>query len=348
MPAAPCGARPGGCVEPGRSGLVVVGRALPGQQPGAAAPGHQGFGRARPGRLAGLGRRSTGRRTTGRGVGRRPTSTSQPARSAAGSRPRASSLFPVVQWAERGGYEAGGHGNSVPRFHLIWGSGPGVLTPFVRRVTEHVRSGRVQVRYRHRVTELTDRRRGRHRSQRGDPGADRRRPRRAVLPDRGRRLHPGQLGGDRDLRRDRRQSRSGPAELAGRTGAGARRDALRGAGFRRRTDAGGRRPGRRPGDQPGPDVALPGGRDQPLPGLVRARHPHSVRAVPAMAGRVRPPAAGAAVPRLRLARRPAAHPGDRPDAFLVAARQEDHRARVRAVRVRSRTRTSPRSRSSCC
>ena len=34
-------------------------------------------------------------------------------------------LFPVVQWAERGGYEVGGHGNSVPRFHLIWGSGPG-------------------------------------------------------------------------------------------------------------------------------------------------------------------------------------------------------------------------------
>ncbi|MEP6562606.1 MAG: FAD-binding dehydrogenase [Nakamurella sp.] len=64
------------------------------------------------------------------------------------------SLFPVVQWAERGGYEAGGHGNSVPRFHLIWGSGPGVLTPFVRRVTEHVRTGRVQMLFRHRVTEL--------------------------------------------------------------------------------------------------------------------------------------------------------------------------------------------------
>ncbi len=64
------------------------------------------------------------------------------------------SLFPIVQWAERGGYEVGGHGNSVPRFHVTWGSGPGVLTPFVRRVTEHVRSGRVQIRFRHRVTEL--------------------------------------------------------------------------------------------------------------------------------------------------------------------------------------------------
>ncbi len=52
------------------------------------------------------------------------------------------------------GYQVGEHGNSVPRFHLVWGSGPGVLLPFVRRVTEHVRSGRVQLKYRHRVTEL--------------------------------------------------------------------------------------------------------------------------------------------------------------------------------------------------
>ena len=37
-------------------------------------------------------------------------------------------------WAERGGYTAGGHGNSVPRFHITWGTGPGVLAPFIRRV----------------------------------------------------------------------------------------------------------------------------------------------------------------------------------------------------------------------
>ena len=64
------------------------------------------------------------------------------------------SLFPVVQWAERGGHQVGGHGNSVPRFHVIWGSGPGVLTPFVRRVTDHLRTGRIRLLYRHRVTEL--------------------------------------------------------------------------------------------------------------------------------------------------------------------------------------------------
>ena len=64
-------------------------------------------------------------------------------------------LFPVVQWTERGGYQVPSHGNSVPRFHLIWGSGPGVLTPFVARITDHVKTGKVQLRYRHRVTELT-------------------------------------------------------------------------------------------------------------------------------------------------------------------------------------------------
>ena len=63
-------------------------------------------------------------------------------------------LFPIVQWAERGGYQAGGHGNSVPRFHVTWGTGPGLLTPFVRRVMEHAKSGRISLRFRHQVTEL--------------------------------------------------------------------------------------------------------------------------------------------------------------------------------------------------
>jgi predicted oxidoreductase len=64
-------------------------------------------------------------------------------------------LFPVVQWAERGGYLATGHGNSVPRFHVTWGTGPGVLEPFVRRVREAADQGLVTLRFRHRVTGLT-------------------------------------------------------------------------------------------------------------------------------------------------------------------------------------------------
>ncbi|MFA1672880.1 FAD-binding dehydrogenase [Rhizobium mongolense] len=62
--------------------------------------------------------------------------------------------FPVVGWAERGGGMAHGHGNSVPRFHLTWGTGPAVLTPFVRRVREAEARGRVTFAFRHCVDEL--------------------------------------------------------------------------------------------------------------------------------------------------------------------------------------------------
>ncbi|TIV72876.1 MAG: FAD-binding dehydrogenase [Mesorhizobium sp.] len=64
-------------------------------------------------------------------------------------------FFPVVGWAERGGGNATGHGNSVPRFHVTWGTGPGVLEPFVLRVREAQKRGLVQFRFRHRVNEIT-------------------------------------------------------------------------------------------------------------------------------------------------------------------------------------------------
>ncbi|MFF1879133.1 FAD-binding dehydrogenase [Leifsonia sp. NPDC058230] len=63
-------------------------------------------------------------------------------------------FFPIVGWAERGGYTAGGHGNSVPRFHITWGTGPGVLAPFLRRVQAGAASGSVTLLHRHRVDEL--------------------------------------------------------------------------------------------------------------------------------------------------------------------------------------------------
>jgi predicted oxidoreductase len=59
-----------------------------------------------------------------------------------------------VGWAERGGYLADGHGNSVPRFHIVWGTGPGLVAPFERRLREGVRRGRVRLAFRHRVDEL--------------------------------------------------------------------------------------------------------------------------------------------------------------------------------------------------
>ncbi len=63
--------------------------------------------------------------------------------------------FPLVGWAERGGGLATGHGNSVPRFHVTWGTGPGVIAPFERRVREAAARGLVDMRFRHRVSGLT-------------------------------------------------------------------------------------------------------------------------------------------------------------------------------------------------
>lgn len=69
------------------------------------------------------------------------------------------SWFPIVQWAERGGYPVPGHGNSVPRFHLVWGTGPGIVRPFADRV---LTSPQVRILNRHRVRGL-----------RGDPTGNR-------------------------------------------------------------------------------------------------------------------------------------------------------------------------------
>ena len=64
-------------------------------------------------------------------------------------------VFPIVQWAERGGYLATGYGNSVPRFHVTWGTGPGVIEPFVKRVRAAEEQGLIHLRFRHRVTALS-------------------------------------------------------------------------------------------------------------------------------------------------------------------------------------------------
>jgi hypothetical protein len=64
-------------------------------------------------------------------------------------------IFPVVGWAERGGYDAMSHGNSVPRFHVTWGTGPGVVEPFERRAREAQANGKLTFRFRHRVDALT-------------------------------------------------------------------------------------------------------------------------------------------------------------------------------------------------
>ncbi|MFB9268255.1 FAD-binding dehydrogenase [Bradyrhizobium erythrophlei] len=64
-------------------------------------------------------------------------------------------IFPIVGWAERGGYDAMGHGNSVPRFHVTWGTGPGIVEPFERRAREAAKTGRLTFKFRHRVDALS-------------------------------------------------------------------------------------------------------------------------------------------------------------------------------------------------
>src|SRR5690606_13113124 len=49
---------------------------------------------------------------------------------------------------------ANGHGNSVPRFHLTWGTGPGVLAPFVRGAEALEQQGAITFKFRHRVDGL--------------------------------------------------------------------------------------------------------------------------------------------------------------------------------------------------
>jgi len=66
-------------------------------------------------------------------------------------RARGLKIFPLVGWAERGGYGAQGHGNSVPRFHITWGTGPAIVEIFARRLVEHPK---VRFAHRHQVDEL--------------------------------------------------------------------------------------------------------------------------------------------------------------------------------------------------
>jgi predicted oxidoreductase len=70
-------------------------------------------------------------------------------------RARGMRWFPIVGWAERGGYTATEHGNSVPRFHVTWGTGPGIVKPFVSRLREGEKLGLVSLRLRHRVNGFT-------------------------------------------------------------------------------------------------------------------------------------------------------------------------------------------------
>ncbi|PJE22612.1 MAG: FAD-binding dehydrogenase [Mycobacterium sp.] len=63
-------------------------------------------------------------------------------------------FMPTVGWAERGDLRADGHGNSVPRFHVAWGTGTGVVEPFVNSALDAAQDNQVSFHHRHRVDEL--------------------------------------------------------------------------------------------------------------------------------------------------------------------------------------------------
>ncbi|MER7558800.1 FAD-binding dehydrogenase [Nocardioides sp. NPDC126508] len=63
-------------------------------------------------------------------------------------------VVPLVGWAERGAGSVVGHGNSVPRFHITWGTGPGVVDAFARPVLAAERSGLVKFAFREQVDQL--------------------------------------------------------------------------------------------------------------------------------------------------------------------------------------------------
>jgi predicted oxidoreductase len=109
-------------------------------------------------------------------------------------------VLPSPGWAERGGGHALAHGNSVPRFHLTWGTGPALVEPFERKVRVAATHGLVRLAFRHRLDELVVEQ-GRVVGVSG-----------SVLA---RPVHsPRQRGADRE-RRNRRQPRSGSQILAG-------------------------------------------------------------------------------------------------------------------------------------
>ena len=246
--------------------------------------------------------------------------------------------MPAPGWAERGGYDANGHGNSVPRFHLTWGTGPGVLAPFIRRVREAEQRGLVEFRFRHQVDELvvSD---GAVTGVKGtvlEPSSvargvpsSREKVGEFDLKAQAVVVTSGGIGANHDMVR-----RNWPKRLGKAAGA----HGVRRARLHRRPHDRHLREGRRPGDQPRPYVALRGGAEELEPDLDQPRHPDHPRAVVAVARRHRQAPAGAAVPGLRHARHACAHHDHGSRAHLVRAQPEDHRARVRPQRVRAEPR----------
>ena len=143
-------------------------------------------------------------------------STSRRARSARGCTRRACASSRSWAGPSAAGTWPSGHGNSVPRFHVTWGTGPGVIEPFVRRVRDASSAGLVALRFRHRVDGLIGHARRRRPACAATCSSRARWPRGAsVSPRPPSASSTSRAGGDRRFRRHRRQPRTRARELAG-------------------------------------------------------------------------------------------------------------------------------------
>ncbi len=58
------------------------------------------------------------------------------------------SFFPVLHWVERGWHQPG---NSVPRFHMVWGTGHGLMTKLIEKLETHPNRDRLTILFRHKI-----------------------------------------------------------------------------------------------------------------------------------------------------------------------------------------------------
>jgi predicted oxidoreductase len=65
---------------------------------------------------------------------------------------RGVSFFRAVNWTERGYFVPG---NSVPRFHIVWGTGEGLVLALIALLEEHEKAGRLRLHFNHSVDGFT-------------------------------------------------------------------------------------------------------------------------------------------------------------------------------------------------
>ena len=150
--------RPGERGQPRRPGVLVLRRPVPGRHPPAAAPGRPGLLRAGLAGLAGQRRLGPAERDHPEDEWAAQWGRAYVEFAAGEKRPWLQAAGRPVHSAGRLGRArrrpAGGHGNSVPRFHVPWGTGTGVSEPFADQARAAAQPGRVRFHHRHRVDGL--------------------------------------------------------------------------------------------------------------------------------------------------------------------------------------------------